>query len=97
MKLKEVLPFSGADKDHELNLQMLAVERQKYFRAVKRLFARRFDCMQIQCHFTTSGQYLYSISGLIKIQMVESLQKSLRRELYKLAEQRNGLVSQSTP
>lgn len=32
--------IESADKDHELNLQMLAVERQKYFRAVKRLFAR---------------------------------------------------------
>ncbi|CAE7203118.1 CATSPER1 [Symbiodinium necroappetens] len=30
--------IAGAEKDHELNLQMLAHERAKYFRAVKRLF-----------------------------------------------------------
>lgn len=32
--------IASADKDHELNLQILATERQKYFQAVKRLFAR---------------------------------------------------------
>mmetsp|Transcript_47285 Transcript_47285/g.96300 ORF Transcript_47285/g.96300 Transcript_47285/m.96300 type:complete len:530 (+) Transcript_47285:31-1620(+) len=32
--------IESADKDHEMNLQILATEREKYFRAVKRLFAR---------------------------------------------------------
>ena len=31
---------SGAEKDHETNLQMVAAERAKYFRAVKRLFSQ---------------------------------------------------------
>ncbi|CAJ1448172.1 unnamed protein product, partial [Effrenium voratum] len=32
--------IESAEKDHELNLQMVAAERAKYFRAVKRLFAQ---------------------------------------------------------
>jgi len=32
--------IESADKDHELNLQMMAAERAKYFRAVKRLFTK---------------------------------------------------------
>jgi len=37
----------GADKDHEMNLQILATEREKYFRAVKRLFARSLESTEL--------------------------------------------------
>ena len=37
--------MAGAEKDNELNLQMLAHERAKYFRAVRRLFQQPLGAM----------------------------------------------------
>ena len=58
------LYISGADKDHELNLQILATERQKYFQAVKRLFARSLDSTELLHLSVVCGELKLALAGL---------------------------------